>query len=288
MGTRLVSPAGAAAEAGEVTYQRVATSRAIVTELERLFAEGVRQVALVVITLTFVRTGELGKEAEQVAQRLLTAMRSLVRRSDRVFLLARSGYFVLIGADEHGLEVVQERLWWAICSRIRSMEAAELRGLRAVSLGGSVCSGEAGAALDLAALVRDASVARRMFNCLAEAEEGAVREAPAVYAIDAALHGAAGQDEREDLSALARRLGLPYLSPLPRRVPQSVLQLVDPRLAQELRCLPVGRERNMLTVAVADPDHLPALERLQRETGLHIFPVLTPPQELQLALERLV
>jgi len=46
------------------------------------------------------------------------------------------------------------------------------------------------------------------------------------------------------------------------------LTLVNPKLAQELRYYP--------------------LNRLKQETGLHIFPVLTHPQALQVALEQLV
>jgi hypothetical protein len=44
----------------------------------------------------------------------------------------------------------------------------------------------------------------------------------------------------------------------------------------------------MLTVAMLNPVDHSALDRLKQETGLHIFPVLTHPQALQVALEQLV
>ena len=92
----------------------------------------------------------------------------------------------------------------------------------------------------------------------------------------------------EELPALARKLGIPYLSLLPRKPPQRVQQLVNPKLAQELHCYPLGRERNRLTVAMVNPQDRLALERLRQATGLDIFPVLTHPQELQTVLEQLV
>ena len=92
----------------------------------------------------------------------------------------------------------------------------------------------------------------------------------------------------EEWPALARKLGIPYLSLLPRKPPERVQQLVNTRLAQELRCYPLGRERNMLTVAMLNPQDRVALERLHQETGLDIYPILTHPQELKTALEQLV
>jgi hypothetical protein len=96
------------------------------------------------------------------------------------------------------------------------------------------------------------------------------------------------EDPEQELPNLARRLGIPYLTLLPTTFPQSLQHLVTPKLAQELRCYPVGRERNKLTVAMLNPVDHSVLDRLKQETGLHIFPVLTHPQALQVALEQLV
>src|SRR5258706_7765637 len=91
-----------------------------------------------------------------------------------------------------------------------------------------------------------------------------------------------------ELPALARKLGIPYLSLLPRKLPQSLQNIVNPKLAQELHCYPIGRERNILTVAMLNPQDRSVLDRLHQETGLHIFPVLIHPHALQTALEQLV
>jgi len=93
--------------------------------------------------------------------------------------------------------------------------------------------------------------------------------------------------DRDELPLLARKLGIPYLSLLPGKLPQRVLHTLSARLARELRCYPIGRERNMLTVAMLNPQDHTILERLHQETGLHIFPVLTHPEALERALKQL-
>ncbi len=66
--------------------------------------------------------------------------------------------------------------------------------------------------------------------------------------------------------------GIPYMQ-LPARLPQSLKRLVPYRLACELRCAPVGRDHNRLTVAMAFPTDMQAISRLQSATNMVIFPV---------------
>ncbi len=80
--------------------------------------------------------------------------------------------------------------------------------------------------------------------------------------------------------ARARALGVPYLSP-PQHIPMSVRRLVPPEVMQQYRCLPVGRNRKALTVALADPTDTGALLCLEQVTGLTIFPVMTDPEALE-------
>jgi hypothetical protein len=80
--------------------------------------------------------------------------------------------------------------------------------------------------------------------------------------------------------ARARELGVPYLAP-PRSIPSSVRKLVPLEVMRQYRCLPVGRNRNALTVALADPTDTGALLRLEEMTGLTIFPVMTDPEALE-------
>lgn len=66
--------------------------------------------------------------------------------------------------------------------------------------------------------------------------------------------------------------GIPYMQ-LPARLPQNLKRLVPHSIARELRCVPVGRDHNRLTIAMAYPGDPQALMRLQNVTGMIIFPV---------------
>jgi hypothetical protein len=80
--------------------------------------------------------------------------------------------------------------------------------------------------------------------------------------------------------ARARALGVPYIAP-PHRIPNSVRNLLPAEVMRQLQCLPIGRDRNALTVALADPTNRGILQRLQQITGLTIFPVMTDPDVLE-------
>jgi hypothetical protein len=77
----------------------------------------------------------------------------------------------------------------------------------------------------------------------------------------------------------ARALGVPYIAP-PRRIPSSVRNVLSAEVMRQLRCLPIGRDRSALTVALADPTNKGILQRLEQITGLTIFPVMTDPAAL--------
>ncbi len=79
-------------------------------------------------------------------------------------------------------------------------------------------------------------------------------------------------DEAGNPLAEQRSSGIPYMR-LPARLPQSLKRLVPHSIARELRCVPVGRDHNRLTVAMAFPSNTQTLTRLQDVTGMSIFPV---------------
>src|SRR5579859_4162442 len=79
-------------------------------------------------------------------------------------------------------------------------------------------------------------------------------------------------DEPGSSANLHKASGIPYMQ-LPARLPQSLKRLVPYRMACELRCAPVGRDHNRLTVAMAYPTDIQAIARLQNATNMVIFPV---------------
>lgn len=70
----------------------------------------------------------------------------------------------------------------------------------------------------------------------------------------------------------ARATGIPFMQ-IPSRLPTRLKQLIPYALALELRCAPVGRDHNRLTVAMANPEDVRAISQLREATGMAIFPV---------------
>ena len=95
-----------------------------------------------------------------------------------------------------------------------------------------------------------------------------------------------GAIEQERCRARAQALGVPFIV-LPARLPSACRRAVEPGLARELRVVPVGRGRSILTVAMDDPADQAALTRLRAVTGLHIFPVLATSADLERGLRQL-
>jgi MshEN domain len=66
--------------------------------------------------------------------------------------------------------------------------------------------------------------------------------------------------------------GIPFMQ-LPAKLPSRLKHLIPYRLARELRCAPVGRDHNRLTVAMAQPSDTRALDLLKETTSMVIYPV---------------
>ncbi len=229
-----------------------------------------KQVALVTITLDFAQNGRMGNNSPALARRsaryYLEHLRSLVRRTDSVFLSGHTFYFILSGANQQGGEIVQERLWDALLWHINNtLEGDYLHPCR-ITTGYSACSAPF---IDVCQCINTASEPLRSLDLQPEKSKRRTDGAKDV-----------------ELPELARKLGVPYVSFLPRKLPVRLQRLVDPMLAQELRCFPIGRDRDILTVAMSNPGDHRVLDRLRKETGLNIFPVLAHPHELQTALEQ--
>ncbi|MBV9229544.1 MAG: hypothetical protein JOZ18_09550 [Chloroflexi bacterium] len=253
------------------TYKLVDTVQDVVAMMQLVSATRAEQIALVTITLHFkyerkAYPGQLA-DVHQSARYILDNLRPLVRKTDVVLLSGNTFYFILLGANLQGGKIVQTRLWDALLWRVHNINDGDVQRPYAMSIGHSAYP-EPCSDID---------------ECITMACE--VRESFGVYSERGGRKPGSPQNKDEELPALARKLGIPYLSLLPRKLPEKVQQLVSPRLAQELRCYPLGRERDVLTVAMSNPQDGDALDRLRRETGLHIFPVLTHPNELETALE---
>jgi Type II secretion system (T2SS), protein E, N-terminal domain len=85
-------------------------------------------------------------------------------------------------------------------------------------------------------------------------------------------HGRPQDDDEQALLNQARSSGIPFMQ-LPVELPARLKQLIPYQLALEIRCAPVGRDHNRLTVAMANPTNRNAVRHLKETTGMIIFPV---------------
>lgn len=84
-----------------------------------------------------------------------------------------------------------------------------------------------------------------------------------------------------------KRLGIPSMD-IPAHLPTpEVARLIPLEVSRELMAVPLAMEKEVLTVAMASPDDCASIEALVEITGYQVFPVLSPPEQLESALERL-
>lgn len=259
-------------------YEILETSRDLLAEAAQMASGYDGNIALVTLRFTFEGKAAAERSAQITysTNSFLQTLRPLVRKTDAVFLLDDTLYFFLFAANAQGGKIVQDRLWDTVLWSLHNNSQTE------TAQPSSIAAGYSAYPVPCASIDTWIEAAQK---------EQLHFDLPGEKAMRKTTRGRQSQSREEgteeEFSMLARKLGIPYLSLLPRETPKRVQQLVNPRLAQELRCYPLGRERNMLTVAMVNPQDGPALDRLRQETGLSIFPVLTNPSALQTALEKL-
>jgi type IV pilus assembly protein PilB len=83
-------------------------------------------------------------------------------------------------------------------------------------------------------------------------------------------------DASHMLRFLAGQLGVPFCQLRHGLVDFSLLALIGPEEAERLNAIPMFRVHNTLTVAMAEPQSLPKIDRLHQLTSCRIRPVLAP------------
>lgn len=270
----------------EHTCEKASTIQTVISTIQDITTTHTHQLALVTITLRFALEGydeKTPRHRHLVAQSIqyyLDALRRLVRKTDVVYLLDSSFHFLLIGATTDGGNIVKTRLWDALLWCVHNIDEADILRPRIMTIGHAAYAASDG---DAYACILAANEPCYSFDTQPELNAIEIPQENDVASANIKTVSREGE-----LTALARQLGVPYLSLLPRKKPEQVQRLVTLKLAHELQCYPLGRERGTLTVALSNPQDSSILARLHKETGLRIFPVLTHPQELQTALSLLV
>jgi len=269
------------------TYNTINTIRDVAATIQSVIPSQATQLALVTISLHFEHNGKLLPHfqacADQSTRYLLDNLRPLVRKTDVVLLLDHTFHFLLLGATLEGGEIVQERLWEALLWRVHNAPEGDFLRPYSMTIGHSAYP------LPEELVQECIDIANEPCQSFSFYPDKPARKSTT----RSGKRSRQSTNESEihnlpDLRLLAIKAGIPYLSLLPRKLPLKVQQIVSPQLALELRCFPLGREHDTLTVAIANPQDRQVLDRLRKETGLRIFPVLAHPQELQTALEQLI
>jgi type IV pilus assembly protein PilB len=94
-------------------------------------------------------------------------------------------------------------------------------------------------------------------------------------------------ESRALTSALSQVLSIPSISLSKMELDPQMAKLIPRKLAFHYQIVPVSRLANQLTVAMADPLNVLALDHLSQTTGLHLSPFITTAEEIQEALRRL-
>jgi len=93
-------------------------------------------------------------------------------------------------------------------------------------------------------------------------------------------------NEDQLVGFLSRQYGIPSITLSQLDVDPDVLKLVPPQIAKKYEVLPVKRTGNTLTLAMADPTNVFALDDVAFMTNLQVLPVVGSQGAIRKALER--
>lgn len=92
--------------------------------------------------------------------------------------------------------------------------------------------------------------------------------------------------EEEVALALTAQYGFPYLPLENYEIDDGVMKLIPEQVARQYCLIPVDRVGNALTVAMADPSNLQAVEDIELMTSCVVQAFVSTPSDIQKALER--
>jgi type IV pilus assembly protein PilB len=127
-------------------------------------------------------------------------------------------------------------------------------------------------------------------------QDGVVEEAAMLTALQSAKDRkssfvsqliAAGAAKARDIAvAASAEFGVPLYDLDSHQVDLDVIKLVQDKLLQKHRCLPLFRRGKRLSLGVADPTNLHAIDEIKFQTGLGIEAVVVEDDKLQKAIDK--
>jgi type IV pilus assembly protein PilB len=95
-----------------------------------------------------------------------------------------------------------------------------------------------------------------------------------------------GVSEADILTALQEEYHLPVVDPDALEIPPEVIDVLPAVLAHKYHIVPVSLARSTLTLAMADPSNLPAINEVKFLTGFDVRAAIAAPASIERALER--
>ena len=92
--------------------------------------------------------------------------------------------------------------------------------------------------------------------------------------------------EDEITAFLSRQYGVPSINLAQFEVDANTTKLIDADMAQKYQVLPINRTGAILTVVMADPSNLSAIEDIKFKTGLRVEPVVAAESAIRNAINR--
>ena len=93
--------------------------------------------------------------------------------------------------------------------------------------------------------------------------------------------------QQQLMVSLSEHLGIPPINISKLNIPEDVASLISKQVARSYQVVPISRMGNTLTVAMADPLNVFALDDLRLMTGMEIQPVISNPEDVEEKLDEL-
>ena len=214
-------------------------------------------------------------------EQILLNVRRCIRYSDQLLIHDGTGAAIIFpGVDAEGAFTILERVYHSVNLLQPETFVPQLKRETDILMGmGSYP--KPGASLE-ELLYHTGLIARRLR--LRPSVTAQLRGIKPASVIEEVIYNRQHEDDEQALPSYARASGIPFMQ-LPTRLPQRLKQLIPYHLALEIRCAPVGRDHNRLTVAMAQPLDIQAIQRLHDITSMTIFPVLCEANALETLLK---
>jgi len=92
-------------------------------------------------------------------------------------------------------------------------------------------------------------------------------------------------EERRLYQVLARQLDVEFLDLFNIQIPQNVIVLVPEHIAKTYNVVPVKVEKDVLTLAMLNPEDALAIDEVRAATGLTVKPVMSSKTQISVAIE---